>query len=41
MSNNKSLANELTNRDAKAIAVTTDVTHCAQVKKLVDAAVNT
>jgi NADP-dependent 3-hydroxy acid dehydrogenase YdfG len=36
-----SLANELTARDGKALAVATDVTHCDQVKRLVDAAVQT
>jgi NADP-dependent 3-hydroxy acid dehydrogenase YdfG len=35
----KSLADELTGSGGKAIAVTTDVTHRDQVKKLVDAAV--
>ncbi len=35
----KSLADELTGRGGKALAVTTDVTRCDQVKKLVDAAV--
>jgi NADP-dependent 3-hydroxy acid dehydrogenase YdfG len=35
----KSLTDELTGRGGKAIAVTTDVTQCDQVKKLVDAAV--
>jgi NADP-dependent 3-hydroxy acid dehydrogenase YdfG len=35
----RSLADELTRSGGKAIAVTTDVTHCDQVKKLVDAAV--
>ena len=35
----KSLADELTARGGKALAVTTDVTHRDQVKKLVDAAV--
>ena len=37
----QSLANELTGRGGKALAVTTDVTHCDQVKKLVDMAVQT
>jgi NADP-dependent 3-hydroxy acid dehydrogenase YdfG len=35
----QSLANELTNSGDKALAITTDVTHCDQVKRLVDAAV--
>jgi NADP-dependent 3-hydroxy acid dehydrogenase YdfG len=35
----QSLANELTGRDGKAIAVTTDVIHRDQVKTLVDTAV--
>lgn len=35
----KSLADELTSRGGKAIAITTDVTHCEQVKRLVDGAV--
>ena len=35
------LANELTSRGGKALAVATDVTHCDQVKRLVDAAVQT
>ena len=35
----KSLADELTARGGKALAVATDVTHCDQVKRLVDAAV--
>jgi NADP-dependent 3-hydroxy acid dehydrogenase YdfG len=35
----QSLANELTGKGGKAFAVVTDVTHCDQVKKLVDAAV--
>jgi NADP-dependent 3-hydroxy acid dehydrogenase YdfG len=35
----QSLANELTNSGGKALAITTDVTHCDQVKRLVDAAV--
>jgi NADP-dependent 3-hydroxy acid dehydrogenase YdfG len=35
----KSLADELTARGGKALAVVTDVTHCDQVKRLVDAAV--
>src|SRR2546425_7868173 len=37
----QSLANELTGRGGKALAVATDVTHCHQVKRLVDAAVQT
>ncbi len=37
----KSLADELTGSGGKALAVATDVTHCDQVKKLVDAAVQT
>jgi NADP-dependent 3-hydroxy acid dehydrogenase YdfG len=37
----QSLADELTGRGAKALAVTTDVTHCDQVQRLVDAAVQT
>jgi NADP-dependent 3-hydroxy acid dehydrogenase YdfG len=37
----QSLADELIGRGAKALAVTTDVTHCDQVKRLVDAAVQT
>jgi NADP-dependent 3-hydroxy acid dehydrogenase YdfG len=37
----KSLADELTARGGKALAVTTDVTHHDQVKKLVDTAVQT
>jgi NADP-dependent 3-hydroxy acid dehydrogenase YdfG len=37
----RSLADELTGRGGKALAVATDVTHCDQVKKLVDAAVQT
>ena len=37
----QSLANELTGRGGRALAVTTDVTHCDQVKKLVDMAVQT
>src|SRR5207247_4639524 len=36
----QSLAKELTDSGGKAIAVTTDVTHCDQVKKLVDSAVH-
>jgi NADP-dependent 3-hydroxy acid dehydrogenase YdfG len=35
----KSLADELTGSGGKAIAITTDVTHCEQVKRLVDGAV--
>jgi NADP-dependent 3-hydroxy acid dehydrogenase YdfG len=35
----RSLADELSGSGCKALAVTTDVTHCDQVKKLVDAAV--
>ena len=35
----KSLADELIARGGKALAVVTDVTHCDQVKRLVDAAV--
>jgi NADP-dependent 3-hydroxy acid dehydrogenase YdfG len=35
----RSLADELTGRGAKALALTTDVTHRDQVKRLVDAAV--
>lgn len=34
----QSLADELTSRGGKAVAIATDVTHCDQVKKLVDAA---
>jgi NADP-dependent 3-hydroxy acid dehydrogenase YdfG len=37
----KSLADEMTARGGKALAVTTDVTHRDQVKKLVDTAVQT
>src|SRR5947209_13876698 len=37
----QSLADELTGRGGKALAVATDVTHCDQVKRLVDAAVQT
>jgi NADP-dependent 3-hydroxy acid dehydrogenase YdfG len=37
----QTLAEELTGRGGKALAVATDVTHCDQVKKLVDAAVQT
>src|SRR6266480_3589139 len=37
----QSLANELTGSGGKALAITTDVTHCDQVKRLVDAAVQT
>ena len=36
-----SLAGELTGRGGRALAVATDVTDCAQVKRLVDAAVET
>src|ERR1700757_3844727 len=36
-----SLADELTRRSGKALAVATDVTNCSQVKALVDAAVKT
>ena len=36
-----SLAGELTGRGGRALAVATDVTDCAQVKQLVDAAVET
>jgi NADP-dependent 3-hydroxy acid dehydrogenase YdfG len=35
----RSLADEVTARGGKAIAITTDVIHCEQVKGLVDAAV--
>jgi NADP-dependent 3-hydroxy acid dehydrogenase YdfG len=35
----QSLADELSRNGGKALAVTTDVTHCEQVKRLVDAAV--
>src|SRR5436190_9834548 len=35
----QSLADELTGSGGKALAVATDVTHCDQVKRLVDAAV--
>jgi NADP-dependent 3-hydroxy acid dehydrogenase YdfG len=35
----QSLADELTRNGGKALAVTTDVTHCDQVKRLVDAGV--
>ncbi|MBD6618777.1 SDR family oxidoreductase [Komarekiella sp. 'clone 1'] len=35
----QSLADELTSNGSKALAITTDVTDCDQVKKLVDAAV--
>jgi NADP-dependent 3-hydroxy acid dehydrogenase YdfG len=35
----QSLADELTGSGGKALAITTDVTHCDQVKRLVDAAV--
>ncbi len=37
----QSLADELTGGGGKALAITTDVTHCDQVKRLVDAAVQT
>jgi NADP-dependent 3-hydroxy acid dehydrogenase YdfG len=37
----RSLADELTTRDGKALAVETDVTRADQVKALVDAAVRT
>lgn len=37
----QALADELTGRDGKALAVATDVTHCDQVKGLVDTAVQT
>jgi NADP-dependent 3-hydroxy acid dehydrogenase YdfG len=37
----QSLADELTGRGGKALAITTDVTHYDQVQKLVDAAVQT
>jgi NADP-dependent 3-hydroxy acid dehydrogenase YdfG len=37
----QSLADELTRKGGKALAVTTDVTHYDQVKRLVDAAVDT
>jgi NADP-dependent 3-hydroxy acid dehydrogenase YdfG len=37
----QSLADELTGRGGKALAITTDVTHCDQVKRMVDAAVQT
>ena len=37
----QSLADELTGSGGKALAVATDVTHCDQVKRLVDAAVQT
>jgi NADP-dependent 3-hydroxy acid dehydrogenase YdfG len=37
----QSLADELTGRGGKALAITTDVTDCDQVKELVDAAVQT
>ena len=37
----QSLANELTGNSGKTLAVTTDVTHFDQVKRLVDAAVQT
>ncbi len=37
----QSLADELTGSGGKALAVPTDVTHCDQVKRLVDAAVQT
>src|SRR2546428_10625236 len=37
----ESLADELTANGGKALAMATDVTRCAQVKRLVDAAVQT
>jgi NADP-dependent 3-hydroxy acid dehydrogenase YdfG len=37
----QSLADELTGSGGKGLAITTDVTHCDQVKRLVDAAVQT
>lgn len=37
----QSLADELTRNGGKALAITTDVTHCDQVKELVDAAIQT
>jgi NADP-dependent 3-hydroxy acid dehydrogenase YdfG len=37
----QSLADELTASGGKALAVATDVIHCEQVKRLVDAAVQT
>src|SRR6202011_5563590 len=37
----RSLADELSRVGGKAIALATDVTHCDQVKRLVDAAVQT
>jgi NADP-dependent 3-hydroxy acid dehydrogenase YdfG len=37
----RSLADELTGSGGKALAVTTDVTYCDQVKRLVEAAVQT
>ena len=37
----QSLADELTASGGKALAIATDVTHCDQVKRLVDAAVQT
>ena len=37
----QSLADELTSSGGKALALTTDVTDCDQVKRLVDAAVQT
>jgi NADP-dependent 3-hydroxy acid dehydrogenase YdfG len=37
----RALADELTSGGGKAHAITTDVTHCDQVKRLVDAAVQT
>jgi NADP-dependent 3-hydroxy acid dehydrogenase YdfG len=37
----QSLADELTGSGGKVLAITTDVTHCDQVKRLVDAAVQT
>ncbi len=36
----QSLADELTRSGGKAMAITTDVTRCDQVKKLIDAAVH-
>ena len=37
----QSLAGELNGRGGMALAITTDVTHCEQVKRLVDVAVQT
>jgi NADP-dependent 3-hydroxy acid dehydrogenase YdfG len=37
----QSLANELTDKGGKALAVATDVTHCDEVKKVVDTGVQT